>query len=122
MPPMRLIFSALLLCSLLAGCGSATDADDDSDYGNDIATLDTFPVTLEGDLSFGVSEGDNEFGDYADANFGDLVVDGKTYIVYASGPVAQAGGVPYEGGKARVTISGPSEFADTYNISRIEKR
>jgi hypothetical protein len=118
---MRSILAALLLTFLLAGCGAAPDTGDDDSGELTFATVDSYPVTIEGQAVFDVSEGDNEFGEYADANFGDVKVDGKTYMLYATGPVAQAGGLPLEGGRARITLSGKSEFDGYHEVSRIER-
>ena len=123
---MRHRFATLLLCSLLASCSAAPSDDAADDAADDalpeVATIATFPATLEGQVVFDVIEGDSEFGEYGDANFGDLQVDGKIYLLYAPGPVAQAGGLPLEGGRARVTLAGASpEFDGFHVVSRIEK-
>jgi hypothetical protein len=120
---MRLLpmLSALLLSLLLAACGE-DGAGPGGGGPEPAATLDTFPVTLEGHLTLDVSEGDEDFGAYSDWNFGELTVGEVSYLVSADGPVAQAGGLPPEGGRARVTISGMSDEygAETYIVSRIE--
>lgn len=122
---MRSTLAALLMCALLAACGAGPDADagTDADSDGELATLSSFPVTLEGELMLDVIEGDADFGAYSDFNFGDLKADGKVYLVHAAGPVAQSGGLAPEGGRARVTISGiHAEYGGfpTYEISRIE--
>ncbi len=112
------LLAAFALSTL--GCGgSGSGATSARETPSVLATL---PVTVEGTVSFDVIEGDEEFGDYGDWNFGSLMLDGKEVLVHADGPVLRNLKIPATGGKVRATLSSMKNESGVpmYTITSIE--
>ncbi len=105
---------------LLLACGKnepgATSAASDK-------LLNSLPATVEGVLVLDVSEGDGEFGDYTDFNFGTLTIGTEDVLVEASGEVVRNLKLPDDGGRVRVTISSKSGegYMTMYKISSVQR-
>ena len=99
-----LLLSIALLVSACGGSGPASQ----TSAGSVVATL---PATVEGDVIFDVIEGDDEFGDYGNWNFGTLTVESEEILVEADGPVLKNLKLPEEGGRVRATISSVKQEA-----------
>jgi hypothetical protein len=113
-------FAFIMLVSLsLAACGSGGS----SDSGLSGVLTESLPATVEGTLMVDISEGDDEFGAYANFNFGNLVTGDKDLLVEVEGSLLGPIDLPEDGARVRATLgsqSGDAEFP-TYKITALER-
>ena len=126
---MRKTLLAVCFLAFATACGSQDDAataGDGASVGGAVdvmQSLETLPVTLEGELSAAVSEGDvDEDSGASEFNFAALVVDGVGFGVEVDGAVLTAAGIPaeYEQVRVRATLGSKSEHGN-FVVTRLEK-
>lgn len=100
---MKNFLLALFLCGLVSGCGQS-DPEIASNSAA-AASLANLPATVEGEVLFDVIEGDDEFGDYGNWNFGTLTIGTEEFLVEADGEVLRDLKIPEAGGRVVATIS-----------------
>lgn len=112
----------VVLAALAAGCGGSVSPPQPGSTSASASVLASLPATVEGSVVFDVIEGDGEFGDYADWNFGTLTLDGEDIVVEADGAVLQSLQLPESGGRVRATISSVKTESGVpmYRITSIE--
>lgn len=110
----------LSLFLLLAACGGSDPASTEPSAAG--AALASLPATVEGTVIFDVIEGDDEFGDYANWNFGTLTLGEDEVLVEADGEVLRSLKIPDEGGRVRATVSSRRMEGDVpmYKITSIQ--
>lgn len=119
---MKRLLIAIVLCVLVAGCGRS--ASDTTSSPTAVAGLESLPATVEGEVLFDVIEGDDEFGDYGNWNFGTLKIGSEEVLVEADGEVLQDLKIPEEGGRVVATISSVKIESEVpmYKITSIQAK
>jgi len=112
---------AAMLTALLASCSSKDSGGEGSTVATTTVSLTSFPVTVEGQLTYEPDDGGDQSGGQPDI-FGFLVVGEQEIQVMIPYSVATAAGLAESGDlRVRATLDGEEHIPNLYRVSSVQK-